>query len=118
MNYSIIDLNIELKKIYDKFRKEYKEYAKIIKEEAKKFFKNNFVSLVIFGSTVKGNIKPLSDIDIAVILNKSVDEFQRAKFRTIINRKFGINPFEIHIIDKEMWEKWYKNFVKKDFIEI
>lgn len=76
------------------------------------------MKLLIFGSMVRGNYRADSDIDIAIILRESVNEFERAKFVSLVNKKFRLNPFEIHIISIDVWEKWYKNFVKSDFIEI
>jgi predicted nucleotidyltransferase len=85
---------------------------------ASEHFGNNFMKLLIFGSMVRGNYRADSDIDIAIILRESVNEFERAKFVSLVNKKFRLNPFEIHIISIDVWEKWYKNFVKSDFIEI
>ena len=108
---------MEIKNMYERFRKDYMKYAREIKRKAIEHFKDNFKALLVFGSTVEGKASPLSDIDIAIILEKSVDEFERAKFRVAINRAYGIHPFEIHIITASEWERWYKRFVKK-YIEV
>lgn len=104
---------VGIKKTYDRFRESYVEYARRIREKAAEFFGENFDSVVVFRSTVEGGAKPLSDIDVAVILRKPVDEFRRAEFRVAINRMFGLHPFEIHVVTLEEWEKWYRKFVKK-----
>jgi len=114
----LIDILQEITTNFAKYRENYKEYAHEIKKMASKHFGNNFVKLLVFGSMVKGNYRADSDIDIAIILKESVDEFERAKFVSLVNKKFKLNPFEIHIISIDAWEKWYKNFVKKDFIEV
>lgn len=106
MNYSIIDTQIEIIKIYEKFRKNYLDYAKKIKEFAKEIYKDNFLFLAVFGSTVKGNYKPWSDIDIAIVLKNYIDEFERIKILKRIRKEFGdINPFEVHFFTEEDWKK-------------
>jgi predicted nucleotidyltransferase len=114
----LIDILQEMAINFEKYRKNYKEYAYEIKEMALEHFGSNFMKLLVFGSMVKGNYRADSDIDIAIILRESMNEFERAKFVSLINKKFKLNPFEIHIISIDVWEKWYKNFVKSDFIEI
>jgi predicted nucleotidyltransferase len=114
----LIDILQEIAISFEKYRKNYREYAIEIKKMASEHFGNNFMKLLIFGSMVRGNYRADSDIDIAIILRESVNEFERAKFVFLVNKKFRLNPFEIHIISIDVWEKWYKNFVKSDFIEI
>jgi len=104
---------IGIKKTFDKFRKDYLVYARIIKKKALEFFKERLYSVIIFGSTIEEKAKPLSDIDIAIILMDHANDFERAKFRVLIDKVFGLHPFEIHIITVEEWENWFKRFVKK-----
>ncbi|MEM0476559.1 MAG: nucleotidyltransferase domain-containing protein [Candidatus Aenigmatarchaeota archaeon] len=117
MKYNLVDSFLKRIKLYENYRKKYRYYCKKIKKEAINFFGKE-IKLFVFGSLIKGESKPLSDIDIAIILPKEVDELKKAKFISSINRKFGENPFEIHIVSKEKWEKFYKKFVKEDFEEI
>ncbi len=104
---------LKMRDLYEKFRKDYLKYAREIKDKALEFFRDNFEMVVVFGSTVEGKSSPLSDIDIAVITKREVNEFDRAKFRVSINKIFGLHPFEIHIITISEWDSWYKRFVKK-----
>jgi predicted nucleotidyltransferase len=113
-----IDLQRDIAASFAEYRQNFRKYAYEIKKMALEYFGDNFLKLLVFGSTVKGNYRADSDIDIAIILMKNVDEFQRAKFVSIVNKKFKLNPFEIHIISNDLWESWYKNFVKNEFIEI
>ncbi len=49
----------------------YEEFAKKVKELAKKFFGQNFSRVIVFGSVVKGEFSVgLSDIDIAILTKK------------------------------------------------
>ena len=113
MRYSVIDVQKRIIERYEMFRKNYKEYVKIIKRYAEEYFSNDLKEVIIFGSFVERKHKPYSDIDIAIILKKHYNEIERARFVNLINKKFGINPFEIHVIDEESWKKFYLNFVKK-----
>ncbi len=113
MSYSVVDTQRKIIKIYEKFRKEHKKYSKEIKRLAENFFSKNLKEVLIFGSFAEGRHKPYSDIDVAIILKSACDEAKRAKFVNLIYKKFGINPFEIHIVDEETWNKFYSRFVKK-----
>ena len=109
MHYSVIDLQRKIIEIYEKFRRNYLEYAKKMKEFAKELYGDKFLSLAVFGSTVKGNYKPWSDVDIAIVLKEKINEFERIKILKKIREEFGeINPFEIHFFTREEWEKYRK----------
>ena len=114
----LIDLQKDIAVIFNEYRQNFRKYAYEIKKTALEYFGDNFLKLLVFGSMIRSNYRADSDIDIAIILMKNVDEFQRAKFVSIVNKKFKLNPFEIHIISNDLWESWYKNFVKNEFIEI
>ena len=91
----------------------YLKYVKEIKEFAKEYFKDNFYQLILFGSIIDGNYSiGLSDIDIAIILKNDIDLKEKVKFLVEIDKKYKDHPFEIHIIDINKWENWYKRFVK------
>ena len=103
-----------------KRRKEYFEnyvkYGKYIKKIAQEFFKENLISVYIFGSVLKKKYSiGLSDIDIAVVLKNT--DADLLKFKKIIFDKFKDNPFEVHVVDKKTWENWYKRFVDK-YLEV
>jgi len=71
----------------------------------------------VFGSVVRGDYKPQSDIDIAIVLRKKVDEYERAKFRVLVEKRIGRpNPFEVHIIDVKTWKEYYKKIIKENEI--
>jgi predicted nucleotidyltransferase len=114
----LIDLQKDIAVIFNEYRQNFRKYAYEIKKMALEYFGDNFLKILVFGSMVKGNYRVDSDIDIAIILMRNVDEFQRAKFISLVNKKFKLNPFEIHIISNDTWESYYKSFVKNDFVEI
>ncbi len=110
---------LKLSRSYSEFRSRWRDYAEIIKELAKEFFKGDLIAVYVFGSTVRGDYKALSDIDIAIVLKHDVDELLRAKFRSLVRKRLGkLHPFEIHIITESIWEGWYGRFVGRDYIRI
>lgn len=113
------DLLIENLKIREKYLKNLDYYLKKIK----KFFKEQLkeVKIYLFGSYIKKKkFGPNSDIDILVISpNAPTDITGKAKLISKLKDKIGrLNPFEIHIVTPELYENWYKKFIKKDFKEI
>ena len=114
----LIDLQIGIVRKFKEMRKNYLKYAKIIKETAEKHF-DNFIDLYVFGSVVKGEEHPMSDVDLAVVLSENVDEEKRIDFYRKVREKIGVvHPFEIHVLSKREWETWYKKFVKDDYVRV
>ena len=113
MRYSVVDVQRRIIERYEIFRKNYEEYVETIKKYAEEFFSKDLKEVIVFGSFAEKKHKPYSDIDVAVVLRKYYDEVERAKFVNLINKKFGINPFEIHVVDEETWKNFYSKFVKK-----
>ncbi len=94
-----------------KYFENYREYAEIIKEVAKKLLGE--VRVIVFGSVVEGKHTPASDIDV-LICSKNMPNSKEERSRIVaeILRKVGINsPFEIHMADEGEFE-WYMRFVK------
>lgn len=92
-------------------------YGREIKKIIKDFFED--AKVLIFGSAVKGNYSPDSDIDILVISSGiPQDLFEQAKIKVKIKEKFPDAPFEIHLVTPQQYENWYKRFIKKDYIEV
>ena len=86
---------------------------------SEEYFGQNLYGVYVFGSIVRGDYKPLSDIDIAIVLYKEVDEFSRAKFRGLVRNRIGrVHPFQIHILTKDEWGNWYMRFVGQDYCKI
>ncbi len=106
------EIYLERKKIFEN----YLEYAKKIKESAKKELGDD-IKVYIFGSVVEGRFSiGLSDIDIAIVTKEEVKNKAEVVGK-ILKGIEGRNVFEIHIITERKFNEWYKRFVKK-FIEI
>ena len=95
-----------------KYFLEAKKYAQKIKNQAQKTLFP--LQVFLFGSIVKGNWTPSSDIDL-LLVSPSVPkkQYQRAKIKTKLYQEIGLaSPFEIHLITPEEFS-WYKRFIDK-----
>jgi len=115
---TLTDILLETQRTKRKYFKNYKFFCQKIKEIAREILKE--VRVLVFGSIVKGEWKPDSDIDILIIsknLPQNPDE--RAKIRTKIKSKIdSLSPFQIHLSTPEEFERWHKNFIKGNYWEI
>lgn len=101
-----------------KYFQNYKLYCQKIKKEAEKLL--GVVKVLVFGSIVRGEFTPKSDIDI-LIISENLPEGQekRGKIRTKIKSNVGpFSPFQIHLATPEEYQGWYQKFIKGDFEEI
>jgi len=111
---SLMDLQMEVVRKFEEFRKDFIKHARKIKEIALESFGD--ANVYVFGSVVRGECHPMSDVDVAVV-SSDVGEDKRVDFYRKIRREFGIlHPFEIHILSREEW-RVYKKFVR-DYIKI
>ena len=109
---SLVDILIERKREKEKYFRNYLKYAKLIKKLALRELKE--VKVYVFGSIVKGNFLPTSDIDILIVSkNTPKNVSERARIQAKILKKIGIgSPFEIHLINEKEFE-WYEKFIDK-----
>jgi len=113
----LIDSQIEIVKRFREMRRNYYENARKIKDFASEIFGKRLVSVYVFGSVIEGKDKPMSDLDIAVVLSESAAEEKRLNLYRKVREHFGLHPFEIHVLTFEDWNYWYRRFVK-NFVEI
>jgi predicted nucleotidyltransferase len=116
---TFVDLLIERQKRKERYFKNWRFYLKRIKREAKKILGKK-TKVFLFGSFVKGNFRPESDIDVLIVSENLPENFNEiAKIMTKIKSKVGIfSPFQLHFAKPEEFESWYKKFIKRDFLEI
>jgi len=110
------------KKIWEErkgYFENYLEWGKKIKEIAQKILKAK-VKVLIFGSIVRGDWMPDSDIDVLIISKKlSKNWVKNRTIRTKIKKLIGpSSPFQIHLARPEEYKSWWKNFIKEDYIEL
>jgi predicted nucleotidyltransferase len=103
------------------FGKEYShksaEKALEVLGEFKEVFGSRLISVYVFGSVIEGKDKPMSDVDVAVVIRDSAGEEERMRLYKKVRKNFGLHPFEIHIVTPEEWENRYRRFVRR-FVEI
>lgn len=113
---TFFDILVQDKKENKKYFDRSLYYSKKIKAIARHFLKE--VRVFLFGSVVKQKAGPNSDIDL-LIVSPNVTRKLDMKIRVAIIKKIGSGtPFEIHIVKPEVYEGWYKNFIKKDYIVV
>ncbi len=109
---TITDLQLGILKAMRRYYEEPERYVEEIKAVVRK--RDQLAKIILFGSYIKGDMKPDSDIDVLVIteLAKNVDE--RVKLRMEVKRRIGeLTPFEIHIVTGAEYENWYRKFIDK-----
>ncbi len=116
---SLVDIELEIAKEYEKYYKNALEYAKKIKEKAYEIFKDRLIAVYLFGSVVKGTWIPLkSDIDILIIVDlpKEITRkaFWKAEIALKILKELNLPEiFQIHILSKEDFKEFEKFIDKK-----
>jgi predicted nucleotidyltransferase len=114
---SFYEIILEEAKSRKKYLDNYMFYAKIIKEKAKKLLKD--AEVYVFGSVVRGDYNPMSDIDIMIVSEKVPDNvIEQAKIKAKILEDFEAGVFQIHLVKPFEYENWYKKFIKNDIIKI
>ncbi len=98
-------------------RKHYLDNLEAYLSIIKKFFKEKLCDfeIYLFGSILRDDFGPDSDVDILVISkNTPPFTYERSKLILELKRIIGfVNPFEIHIITPEEYEEWYSKFIKE-----
>jgi predicted nucleotidyltransferase len=119
MTETLVDILIERRKRKEKYFKNWRFYLKKIKRSAEKILSKK-TKVFLFGSFVKRDFGPQSDIDVLIVSENLPEDFdERAKIRTKIKSKVGIfSPFQLHLAKPEEFKDWYKKFIKRDFVEI
>lgn len=108
---SEVDYLIEEAREEEKYFKNYRKYAKLIKGRAEKLLGK--VKVFVFGSILRKEEVP-QDIDILIISPKLKTLTQKSKIRAELWKKIGfLAPFEIHLITPKEYENWYKFFIKE-----
>ena len=109
---TFIDLLIEDAEERKRYLRDIYKYAEKVKEIVKQRDPN--ARMMLFGSAVKGELRPDSDIDLLIITDIAEKLDERIKLRMEIVKILGEgSPFEIHIITKEEYENWYGKFIDR-----
>ena len=107
-----IDLLIEDAEERKRFFEDFLRYVEKVKEVVRRRDPN--ARIIVFGSVVRGDVRPDSDIDLLIITDLAEKLDERIKLRMEIMRILGEgSPFEIHIITAEEYENWYRRFIDR-----
>jgi hypothetical protein len=109
---SYLEILNEMRREGEKYFRNYTKYAKMAKKVAERELQD--VRVFVFGSVVKGQATPASDIDLLIVSKSTPPSMkERAKIKAKILTKIGIfAPFEIHIVDEKEF-RWYERFIDK-----
>ena len=109
---SFVEVLRKTSESFQRYRDKLDSHLKLIKAVGEEFFGE--VDVYLFGSTVRGENRPLSDIDVAVVLERRPSLDERMRFLTRLRDLLGtFHPFEIHVIGRKEWEGWYRRFVRE-----
>ena len=113
---TFIDLLIEDAEERRKYFRDFIKYAEKAKEIVKQ--RDPDARMMLFGSAVKGELRPDSDVDLLIITDIAEKLDERIKLRMEMVKILGEgSPFEIHIITDEEYENWYRKFIDR-FLEL
>ncbi|MCD6421025.1 MAG: nucleotidyltransferase domain-containing protein [Thaumarchaeota archaeon] len=113
---TFIDLLIENAEKRKEYFANFVKYAEKVKEVVKRL--DPEARVIIFGSVVRENVRPDSDIDLLIITRIAENLYERIKLRIRIMEILGEeSPFELHIVSVEEYENWYRRFIDQ-FIEL
>jgi predicted nucleotidyltransferase len=109
MKKSEVELLIEEFQEKEKYFKDYLNYAKMIKKEAKKLLGK--VKVFVFGSILrKGEVA--QDVDILIVSPKLKTSNKKSKILAKLREKFP-TPFEFHLITPKEYKEWYCHFIEE-----
>ena len=105
-----IDLLIEDAEERKRCFEDFLRYTEKVKEVVRRRDPN--AKIIVFGSVVRGDVRPDSDIDLLIITDIAEKLGERIRLRMEIMRILGEgSPLEIHIITAEEYENWYRRFI-------
>ena len=115
---SFIQVVKRIAKTVERYRRELEVHLSTIRRLAVEYFGPE-VRVYLFGSVLRGDYGPQSDIDVAVVLKRRPSVEERAAFRSRLREELGLfHPFEIHIVSEEDWVGWYGRFIKGEWREV
>lgn len=88
----------------------YREVAKKLKKVAVEITRDENLRVIVFGSVVRGDYTPLSDLDILIVSEKA-SEIPYGVFVSKIEEKMDLFGVEIHFATPELFENRYKRFL-------
>ena len=107
---TFIDLLIENAERRREYFANFIRYAEKVKRLVRRW--DPGARVMLFGSVVRGDVRPDSDIDLLIITRIAEKLDERIKLRIRIMEVLGEeSPFELHIVTMEEYENWYRRFI-------
>ncbi|MCS7138042.1 MAG: nucleotidyltransferase domain-containing protein [Candidatus Caldarchaeum sp.] len=108
----LIDLLMETRAEKQKYYEDVWRYVRMMRDIARS--RDPAARVLVFGSFVKGCMRPDSDIDVLIITDEARETDRRIRLKVEILRTVGfVNPFQIHMATPQEYEGWYKRFIDK-----
>ena len=100
------------------FFKDYRYYCNELKTAAEETLGE--ARVIVFGSVVRGQHGPGSDIDVLVISKNMPDSLEERRWvKAGLNSLFDmLCPLQIHLANPREYEEWYKKFIREEYQEI
>lgn len=74
--------------------------------------------IYLFGSIARGRYTAASDIDVLVVA-EGLEAVKVDELKARIKGQYPWLPLELHIIDRRIYESWYRRFIREhELIEI
>ncbi|MBI4656617.1 MAG: nucleotidyltransferase domain-containing protein [Elusimicrobia bacterium] len=72
------------------------------------------MEIYLFGSILRKDFGPNSDVDVLVVSHKPIESCQKSKLIARLKNIIGfVNPFEIHLVTHKDYKEWYSKFIKE-----
>ena len=110
MRFSTVLLRIVQEK--ERIFRNYREYGRRLKEAFREVLGDEGVRILVFGSVVRGNYSPLSDLDVLVV-SRRAGEVRYGEAVERVERRLGerLVGVEFHLVTPEVFEGWYRKFL-------
>ncbi len=113
---SLVGLRLRVLREWRKFYDDPLKYARMIKDVVRGA--DPEARVMLFGSAVKGCLRPDSDIDVLIVTELASNVENRLRLRVAIAKVIGdCTPFETHIVTPEEFRDWYSRFIDK-YVEV
>jgi|SRR5581483_3692884 predicted nucleotidyltransferase len=107
-------MDMETLKRYEHYRTNWKTYLSQIKAQILSLCPN--AEVYVFGSVIKGNTHPTSDIDVLLVSDEFKNIRRRIEIHSDLRLLFPDAPFEFHLIHPEKFPFFRK--MAKEMVEV
>ncbi len=111
-----VEIAAEIAELKRRIFENYREVAARLKRAFSEVLGDD-VRVIVFGSVVRGDFTPLSDLDVLVISERT-GSVRYGEIIEKVEEKVGdLVGVEVHLVSPEVFERWYRKFLDA-YIEI